>query len=190
MGALREGVYVGGDLFSQHNLQPNPGAWQEVPLVREGDCWSVFVFGALADSLYKFRILADGDGGDRHAVDQYRHDPYCRDAVSFGGNSVVVDRQFDWKNGFQMPPWNELIVYELQIGTFAKDSAGRVATLQQGTDRLGHAAFVGFNAVEVLPAFDFDTEMSIGYNPALPFAIDNAYGELSAISRCARAAPG
>ena len=182
-------VYVGGDFFSQHNLQPNPDAWQEVPLVREDDCWSAFVAGALADSLYKFRIVADGDGGDRHAVDQYRHDPYCRDAVSFGGNSVVVDRQFDWKGDhFQMPRWNELLVYELHIGTFAKDSAGHVATLQQATDRLSHVAFLGFNAVEVLPAFDFDTETSMGYNPALPFAIDNAYGELSAIKEFVRRA--
>jgi 1,4-alpha-glucan branching enzyme len=181
---------VGGDFFHAGNLVARAD-WQELPLARAGDCWWAFVVGALADSLYKFRIWNDGNGPDQHAVDQYRHDPYCRDAVSFAGNSVVVDRQFDWSgDDFRMPPWNELVVYELHVGTFAKNGPGHVATLAEATDRLAHVAGLGFNAIEILPAFDFDTTTSMGYNPALPFAIDNAYGELSAMKRLVRCAHG
>jgi len=180
-------VSVGGDFFHAGNVTAID--WQELPLAREGDCWSAFVEDVRADSLYKFRIRNDGQGQDQHAVDQYRHDPYCRDAVSFAGNSVVVERQFDWSgDDFRMPPWNELVVYELHVGTFAKNGPGHVATLTEATDRLAHIAGLGFNAIEILPAFDFETETSMGYNPALPFAIDNAYGELSAMKRLVRCA--
>jgi 1,4-alpha-glucan branching enzyme len=180
-------VSVGGDFFHSGNTVPVD--WRQVPLAREGGCWSAFVEGVRADSLYKFRIRDDGTGPDRHAVDQWRHDPYCRDAVSFGGNSVVVDRGFDWSgDAFRMPPWNELLVYELHVGTFAKSFAGHVATLDEAIGRLAHVADLGFTAIEILPAFDFETETSMGYNPALPFAIDNAYGELSSMKKLVRRA--
>ncbi len=180
-------VSVGGDFRNAGNLEPTE--WSEVPLAREGDCWSAFVEGVVADSLYKFHVRNAGSGEDQHAGDQWRHDPYCRDAVSFAGNSVVVERRFDWTgDDFRMPPWNELVLYELHVGTFAKNEPGHVATLKEATDRLGHVAGLGFNGVEVLPAFDFEIETSMGYNPALPFAIDNAYGELGAMKQLVRRA--
>jgi 1,4-alpha-glucan branching enzyme len=173
-------VEVGGDFFHGGNLQPV--AWDTVPLAREGDYWSAFVPGVVPDSLYKFHVTNDGNGPDQHATDQWRHDPYCRDAVSYGGNSVVVDRAFDWSgDGFRTPLWNELVIYELHLGTFAKHAAGHVATLGDATGKLDHVAGLGCNAVEVMPAFDFETDTSMGYNTALPFAVDNAYGELSAM---------
>jgi 1,4-alpha-glucan branching enzyme len=178
---------VGGDFFHAGNTEPIE--WHEVRLAREGDCWSAFVQGALADSLYKFHVWNDGQGPDQHLVDQYRHDPYCRDAVSYAGNSVVVDRSFDWMGvDFRMPAWNELVIYELHIGTFAKNAGGHVATLDAAIGKLDHVADLGCNAVEVMPAFDFETETSMGYNTALPFAVDNAYGELSAMKRFVREA--
>ena len=175
-------VDVGGDFFHHGNLAPVD--WQLVPMSREGDCWSVFVQGALADSLYKFHIVNDGVGPDQHNVDQYRHDPYARDAVSYKGNSVVVDRSFDWNgDNFRTPAWHELVIYELHIGTFAKDSDSGIATLEDAIGRLDHVAGLGFNAIEVMPAFDFETETSMGYNTAIPFAIDNAYGELNTMKK-------
>jgi 1,4-alpha-glucan branching enzyme len=177
-----EGVDVGGDFFNAGNL--NPVTWDRVPLAREGDCWSAFVAGARADSLYKFHLRNDGNGLDEHAVDQWRHDPYCRDAVSYAGNSVVVDRTFDWsEDAFRTPPWNELVVYELHLGTFAKHAQGHIATIDDAAGKLDHVAGLGCNAIEVMPAFDFETDTSMGYNPALPFAIDNAYGELATMKR-------
>jgi 1,4-alpha-glucan branching enzyme len=175
-------VNVVGDFFHGGNLEP--GVWEEVPLARESDsgCWSVFVERVVADSLYKFHLqTADGSW-------QWRHDPFARDATSFAGNSVVVDRSFDWTgDAFQMPRWNELVIYELHVGTFNKD-AGRVGTFADAVGKLNHVAGLGCNAVEVLPAFDFDTSTSMGYNTALPFAVDNAYGELAAMKRFVREA--
>ncbi len=164
-------VQVGGDFFNSGNLSPI--TWTRVPLSRDGDCWSVFIEGVRADSLYKFHIRTlTGEW-------QCRHDPFARDAVSFAGNSVVVDRRFDWTgDDFHMPAWNDLVIYELHIGTFNK-TAGGVGSFSDAVAKLDHVAGLGCSAVEVLPAFDFETTTSMGYNTALPFAVDNAYGELA-----------
>jgi 1,4-alpha-glucan branching enzyme len=35
------------------------------------------------------------------------------------GNSIIHDADFDWgDDNFQMPNWNELVIYELHVGTF------------------------------------------------------------------------
>jgi 1,4-alpha-glucan branching enzyme len=190
-------VSVGGDFFNAGNNDPTPGAWVEVPMQRDtsaytGDYWSVFIPNVLADSLYKFHII--NDGAQPNTLVQngptggWKHDPYARDAVSFAGNSVVVDRNFDWTgDNFQMPAWNQLVIYELHIGSFNKD-AGVVGTFAQATGKLGYLAALGINAIQILPAFDFDTTTSMGYNPGLPFAIDNAYGQTQALKQFIKAA--
>jgi 1,4-alpha-glucan branching enzyme len=177
-----EQVSVWGDFFHAGNDEPVD--WLEVPMARDaanGDgasYWSAFVPGAKADSLYKFFITCHGTQPDTHQQEKWKHDPYARDAVSTAGNSVVVDRDFDWSgDNFRMPPWNELVIYELHIGTFNKHPGTGVGTFDQAIEKLDYLARLGVNAIEVMPAFDFDTVTSMGYNTALPFAIDNAYGE-------------
>lgn len=174
------GVTLGGDFFNRGNIEPLN--WQEIPMVRdavtgEGAAyWSIFVPNALADSLYKFKIENPVPSPDVGTYWPYRHDP-ARDATSFAGNSVVVDHSFDWGNdSFQMPAWNQLVVYELHVGTFNRDSPQHIGTFDEAKLRLDYIRDLGCNAIQVMPAFDFDTTTSMGYNPSLPFAIDSAYG--------------
>jgi 1,4-alpha-glucan branching enzyme len=188
-----DAVTVGGDFFHAGNQEPVE--WQEIPLARDAGVgqgfayWSAFVPGALADSLYKFHIRNDSASADWNGPHRWKHDPYARDAVSFTGNGVVVDRNFDWSgDNFQMPPWNELVIYELHIGTFGRSAPGQISNFASAITRLDYLRDLGINAVEILPAFDFDTETSMGYNTALPFAIDNAYGELNAMKSFIKAA--
>lgn len=180
------GVTLGGDFFNRGNVEPVN--WQEIPMARDAVAgegaayWSIFVPNALADSLYKFKIENPAPSPDVGTYWPYRHDPYARDATSFAGNSVVVDRSFDWGNDlFQMPAWNQLVVYELHVGTFNRDSPQHIGTFEEAKLRLGYIRDLGCNAIQVMPAFDFDTTTSMGYNPALPFAIDSAYGQLNAM---------
>lgn len=188
-----DAVAVGGDFFHAGNLEPLQ--WQEVPLARDaatGEAaahWSAFVPGALADSLYKFHIRNNSAPPDWMGPLRWKHDPYARDAVSFTGNSVVVARNFDWSgDNFQMPNWNELVIYELHIGTFGRNAPGQVSDFASAINRLDYLRDLGINAVEILPAFDFDTETSMGYNTGLPFAVDNAYGRLQAMKSFIKAA--
>ena len=48
-----------------------------------------------------------------------RIDPYAREVTNSVGNGVIHDPSFPWDDDqFVMPPWNELVIYELHIGTF------------------------------------------------------------------------
>ncbi len=174
-------VSVWGDFKNSGNDAPK--SWDEVQMAPDAapGYWSVFVDGALVDSLYKFKIACDGTQSGTHPQDAYKHDPYARDATSFAGNDVVVSRDFNWgSDAFQMPAWNELVIYELHIGSFNK-VAGTVGTFAEAIGKLDYVAGLGINAIQIMPAFDFDTQTSMGYNTALPFAMDNAYGTLATL---------
>jgi 1,4-alpha-glucan branching enzyme len=146
--------------------------------------WSAFVPGVQAGDEYRFEIAPAG-GGPTFT----RMDPYCRDATSSAGNSIVCDLAFDWGDqAWSTPRWNELVIYELHVGTFNVTEAGKPGTFQSALDRLQHLQDLGVNAVEILPAYEFDDDYSIGYNPALPFAIESAYGEPKVVQRFVREA--
>lgn len=195
------GVTLGGDFLTAGATSPTN--WEEIPMARDSDTgeggayWSIFVKDAVADTLYKFKI--DNPNVDHGTASNgfwpYRHDPYAKDATAVGfsnsgpGNSVVVDDGFDWSgDNFQMPGWNELLIYELHIGTFNRDSSGNQGTFDDATAKLQYIADLGFNAIQIMPSFDFDSETSMGYNPALPFAMANAYGTLAAMKSFIKAA--
>lgn len=87
-----------------------------------------------------------------------------------------------------MPSWNELVIYELHIDTFNRSRSGVQGTFDDAKARLKYVSDLGFNAIEIMPAFDFASVTSMGYNPALPFAMANAYGTLSAMKQLIKAA--
>jgi 1,4-alpha-glucan branching enzyme len=145
--------------------------------------WSVFVPGVKAGAQYRFVIRRAG----QELI--WKMDPYGRDATSAVGNSLVLDPAFDWRNeSFQMPPWNELVIYELHIGTFNDEPGGPRGTFDEAIAELGYLRDLGINAIEVMPAVEFDTDTSMGYNPSLLFAIENAYGRPNSFREFVRAA--
>jgi 1,4-alpha-glucan branching enzyme len=133
--------------------------------------WSAFAQGVRAGDEYRYHLK-----NGAHAFSKM--DPYGRDATHSAGNSIVCDLGFDWgSEGWGMPDWNELVIYEMHIGSFNVLPGGRLGTFQTVIERLRDLQDLGINAVQVMPAFEFDFEESMGYNPALPFAIESAYGE-------------
>src|SRR5687767_14300406 len=83
-------------------------------LVREGGgYWSGEVRGAQAGQRYGYIVW---NGSQRLE----RKDPYARDVDHSNGPSVIVQSDsFDWRgDAFCIPPWNELVIYELHLGTF------------------------------------------------------------------------
>lgn len=109
----------------------------------------------------------------------WRIDPYARQVTDSNGNAVVHDPDFDWEgDNFRMPPWNELVVYEMHVGTFhvphnCGDQPGTFAT---AAARLKHLAELGVNAIELMPVAEFEGGRSWGYNPSCLFAVETAYG--------------
>jgi len=142
------------------------------PLQPEADgYWAVDVAAAKVGDEYKFRLR--GFGGQELT----KNDPYARQVTNSAGASVVPDLSFDWEDDqFQMPPWNELVIYELHVGTFHAPDPGRVGTFLDVVARLPYLRELGINCIELLPATEFPGSRSWGYNPAFPFALESDYG--------------
>ncbi len=107
-----------------------------------------------------------------------RIDPYARKVTSSIGNGVIYDSQaFDWgDNNFQMATGNELVIYEMHVGTFNVKEKGRPGTFDSAREKLLYLQKLGINAVEVLPIAEFPGDFSWGYNPVHPFAVESIYG--------------
>lgn len=111
----------------------------------------------------------------------WRNDPYARSLKTVDGhqNSVIAQTSHDWstENDYAVPPWNELVIYELHVGTFNRgkndDKGGTFASVIK---RLDYLEELGINAIEVMAAGEFPFDKSWGYNPNFIFAIEEAYG--------------
>jgi 1,4-alpha-glucan branching enzyme len=156
------------------------------PLARDGDgssgSWSVDVTGVRPGDEYKF-IVRSADG------DQFRLDPYARQVTSSVGNAVVYDPDaFDWGDGqFAMPSWDDLVIYEMHIGTFRRGDDGQ-GDFDRAMGQLPYLRDLGIGAIQVMPPFEFAGSVSWGYNPAHLFAIESSYGGPDAFKRFVRAA--
>lgn len=152
-------------------------------LVHEADgYWAADVAAARPGDEYKFEIV-NGDQTFR------RNDPYARQVTNSAGNSVVFDPAFDWgADDFQMPAWNDLVIYELHVGTFNAPDADKVGTFTSVIDKLPYLRDLGINCIELLPATEFPGSRSWGYNPANPFALESDYGGPLAFKQMVKAA--
>jgi 1,4-alpha-glucan branching enzyme len=149
--------------------------WQETktPLASEQNgYWSAEVAEAKAGDEYRYML--------RRAEEPLlsRIDPYARKVTSSIGNSIIYDPQaFDWgDDSFQMPPWNELVIYEMHIGTFHDTPDGKPGSFESAMEKLPYLQELGINAIEVMPLAEFPGDFSWGYNPSHPFAVESIYG--------------
>jgi 1,4-alpha-glucan branching enzyme len=138
----------------------------------------------LRKSSHSFRFVIHTRDGELS-----RLDPYARELTSSVGNSVVYDpAAFDWgETDFQMPSWNNLVIYEMHIGTFAANGTAP-GNFDQAIRRLPYLRELGIGAVQVMPPFEHAGDVSWGYNPADIFAIESAYAGPDAFKRFVRAA--
>ena len=107
-----------------------------------------------------------------------RIDPYAREVTSSVGNAIVHDPSFDWAgDDFQLAPWNELVVYELHVGTFNDENDDNMpGKFTAVSTRLGHLKKLGVNAIQIMPIAEFAGERSWGYNPSHIFSVETDYG--------------
>ncbi len=151
------------------------GTWDPpgIPLASEGNgYWSVDVDGIGPGQEYK--LLING---------QWRMDPRARDVTSSTGNCIVDDTDFAWQHDFQMPRWNELVIYEMHLGTFPDHQPPIGEALDAAAAELDYLHDLGINAVHLLPAAEFPLESSWGYNPAHLFSVESAYGSPQDLKR-------
>ena len=98
-------------------------------------------------------------------------------------NSYVIDpHSYDWQvNDFSPVPHEQLVVYQLHIGTFAGrndpfGSTGNPSGFRDVGDRAAHLAELSINCVMLNPCNEFPGDFSGGYNPVSSFAFEWKYG--------------
>ena len=137
--------------------------------------WSADVPGAVTGQQYKYAITAPGQPL------LWRNDPYARSMTQKDGilNSLIAPADETFATpGYVTPNWNELVIYELHIGSFVFDPASprRLGSFAAAIGKLDYLRDLGINAVEVMAVAEFDGDVSWGYNPAYIFAIEDEYG--------------
>jgi 1,4-alpha-glucan branching enzyme len=146
------------------------GAGRPAPLASEGNgYWSREVPGAGPGDRYRYLLTIGGEVLSRL-------DPYARMVTHSAGDAVIVDLARRRRAPFQMPGWHELVIYEFHVGTFNDAPGGEPGQFRTAAQKLPYLASLGVNAVEVMPAAEFAADYSWGYNPANPFAVEEAYG--------------
>ena len=75
-----------------------------------------------------------------------------------------------------MPPWNELVIYEIHVGTFNDAPGTGPGTFEEIIPKLEYLNDLGINAIEIMPVAEFPMDYSWGYNPAQPFSVETALG--------------
>ena len=161
-------------------------AWNPTatPLSREDNGhWSTNAPEAKPGDEYKY--LIHGPHGPVSRID-----PYARKVTNSIGNGVVyVPETFDWEgDAFTMATGNELVIYEMHVGTFHVKEEGSVGTFDTAIEKLPYLQQLGINAVEIMPVAEFPGDFSWGYNPAHLFAVESSYGGPDALKRFIKAA--
>ncbi|HEX5125472.1 MAG TPA: malto-oligosyltrehalose trehalohydrolase [Rhodocyclaceae bacterium] len=122
-----------------------------------------------------FAVEADCGAGTRYryrvSADLLVPDPASRAQHGdvFGPSIVVDPHAYVWRaTGWRNRPWHEAVIYEMHIGT--------MGGFRAALSRLPDLAALGITAIEIMPIGDFAGTRNWGYDGALIFAPEDAYG--------------
>jgi 1,4-alpha-glucan branching enzyme len=157
--------------------------WQRTTMNRNNSgIWSVDIENAVAGQEYKF-VIKNGD------AELFKNDPRSLQLTTTGGNSVLVDTDYDWQNDdFTAPPMNEQVVYELHVGTFSRTDPSTVGTFDEAIKKLDHLAVLGINMIELMPINSMPDDRGWGYAPDYIYAVETLYGGRTGLLNFVRAA--
>ncbi|MBX3387955.1 MAG: alpha amylase C-terminal domain-containing protein [Phycisphaeraceae bacterium] len=147
---------------------------QSAPLAKIGEHFVGFVAGAAPGGQYKYFFNNSVWNSDPRAAALVPNNSY---------NSMIVDPDaYTWQvNDFSSAPMEQLVVYQLHVGSFAgrNDPMGSTPNPSRYIDvaaRADHLAQLGVNAVMLNPVNEFPGDFSGGYNTVSPFAIESKLG--------------
>lgn len=112
--------------------------------------WSATVADVIAGNLYRFEIT--NGSATFHRIDPAAHDVVASELTrsdSSGRNASVVltSEPFTWTH-FDTPRFENFIIYELHVGSFAGRSVGLEKSWSTGWDDYDHASnFVKYTSV-------------------------------------------
>lgn len=144
---------------------------EDVALEREGECW----VGQFAGQDYL--LVVDGKPWP---------DPCSRwQPEGVTGPSRVLDTgAFEWgDDGWDGVPLDELVIYELHVGTFSEEG-----TFDGVVPRLAGLRELGVTAIELMPVATFPGDRGWGYDGLYAYAAHPAYGGPHGLARLVDAA--
>lgn len=156
--------------------------WEPSPanlLTRDAEGrWAGFWPGFTDGMAYKFHVTGRGSAG-------YNRDPYARELAPdrFARAFPYVDclvrdpARYPWHDaGWRTPPFHQLVIYQLHVGSFHSPLGGRQpGRFLDVVARLPYLAALGINALQLLPIVEFNTRFSLGYNGTDYFSPENDY---------------
>ena len=163
-------VYVCGDF----NGWKQDASCQLSPI--GGGHWAGFISGLKDGDHYLFYIIGSGSSG-------YKRDPRARlltfEPPSPNARCVLRDpSRFPWHvSGFRTPAFNDLIIYQLHVGTYSISPGNDDGAFLDVALRVPYLASLGVTAIGLLPIQEFETKFSLGYNGADLYSPENQYGE-------------
>ncbi|SFC35214.1 maltooligosyltrehalose trehalohydrolase [Parapedobacter composti] len=96
-----------------------------------------------------------------------------------GPSAPINHDTFVWSDDtWEPPPINELVIYELHIGTFTE-----LGTFDAVIPRLDDLLDIGVNAIEVMPVAQFPGARNWGYDGVFPYAVQHSYGGPEGLKR-------
>lgn len=150
-----------------------------------GGDWVTYVANASNNQRYKY-YFGPSTGGI------WAPDLYGR-AIDEGdnNNNLIFDPTlFTWTDaGFARPALEELVIYQLHMGTFSGGNGDPVGVpafpsgFRDAEARASHLSDLGVNAVMLNPVMEFPGEESAGYNPMSQFAPERTYGAPNDLKR-------
>jgi 1,4-alpha-glucan branching enzyme len=136
----------------------------------KGGMWAVEIPGAKPGQQYQFEIV-NGDWSAR------KNDVYVREIHAETSRGVIYTDTFKWNSpDCVLANWNELVLYELHVGSVAAGPHNSPGRFEQVAGRLPYLKSLGVNALEIMPPMAFPGERSWGYNLTNPFAVEASYG--------------
>ena len=156
--------------FDRDAPLPEPTRYE----MNRGDdgCWRLEVQQVGHGWRYAFEVTMPGG----HTFT--RRDPWAREAEFDTDVCYIWDPlKFNWLP-FQRRPKEELIIYQLHVGTFTGRNDPELGT-EPGTfvalvRKLDHIAEMGFTAIQLLPVTEFGGAW--GYNPRMMHNVHGPYG--------------
>jgi 1,4-alpha-glucan branching enzyme len=145
------------------------------PMNRVGEDFILYVPAAADRDMYKYYFQNTTWNTDARARLLNPGDNY---------NAVIEDpERYTWQvDDFDVPDFEEMVVYQLHVGTFAGlndpyGSAPVPAKYVNVTERADHLAELGINVVQLCPITEFPWDYSAGYNPVTQWAPESYYGD-------------
>ncbi len=137
----------------------------DLAMEAQGNGWfSRRIEGVGPGSRYSF-VLSDGlvvpDPASRYQPDD------VHGASELANSAAFPWSRPDWKGR----PWNEIVIYELHVGTFTQ-----AGTFTAVIERLDYLRQLGVTALQLMPVNDFRGRRGWGYDGVLPYAPESTYG--------------